>query len=204
MAKCSNCDHVEEVWGEGGTQWAAEESAKANATLRCNNWQAGSEFQRWMGPWPEFFPPPPFPPPGLARGNLLFYRDHNDVGHGTVIGRGGWEHIRCITGGPDGILYAITNDGNLKFYRDLTRNGTGDLGPGSFIGRGGWEHIRCIAGGADGIFYAITNDGNLKFYRDLTRNGTGDLGPGSVLSQGGWNQLRDFTVGNGGVIYAMT
>lgn len=76
---------------------------------------------------------------------------------------------------PPWLHSAISADGNLLFYRDTARNGTGDVHDPRIIGRGGWNNFKDVFSGADGTIYAISNDGNLLFYRDYARNGSGDV-----------------------------
>jgi hypothetical protein len=45
-------------------------------------------------------------------GRLLFYRDHTrdgtgDVSNPSVIGLGGWQVMRHLFSGGDGIIYAV-------------------------------------------------------------------------------------------------
>ena len=92
-----------------------------------------------------------------------------------MIGDNGWGSFRSVFSGGDGIIYAITTDGNLVFYRDHSRSGTGDssapsselyalfvlarvlivLSRPSFavIGRGGWHKFLNVFYGGNGIIY---------------------------------------------------
>jgi hypothetical protein len=88
-----------------------------------------------------------------------------------------------------GILYAITTDGNLLFYRDKDQDGTGDVAGSTIIGHGGWNGFKSVFSGGDGVIYAITTDGNLLFYRDKNRDGTGDVAGSTVIGHGSWNQM---------------
>jgi hypothetical protein len=91
---------------------------------------------------------------------LLFYRDRTrngtgDVSSPSVIGRGGWQQMKHLFSGGDGIIYAVDGNGRLLFYRDQTRNGTGDVNTPSVIGQGGWQVMKFLFDGGPGIIYAV-------------------------------------------------
>jgi hypothetical protein len=93
--------------------------------------------------------------------------------------------------------------GQLLFYRDASRDGTGNIGGPAVIGQSGWQDFRFLFGGGDGIIYAVDQDGRLLFNRDTTRNGTGDVGAPSVIGQSGWQDYRFLFGGGDGIIYAV-
>lgn len=141
-------------------------------------------------------------------GQLLFYRDFTrngtgDVNTPSVIGLGGWQQMRHLTYGGDGILYAVNGQGQLLFYRDAARNGTGDVSSPAVIGQGGWQQMKFLLAGDPGVLYAVNAQGQLLFYRDATRNGTGDVHSPAVIGQGGWQQMRHLVYGGDGILYAV-
>jgi hypothetical protein len=73
----------------------------------------------------------------------------------SVIGQGGWQAMRFLFSGGDGIIYAVNQAGQLLFYRDRTRNGTGDVNTPSVIGQGGWQAMKFLFDGGQGIIYAV-------------------------------------------------
>jgi len=95
------------------------------------------------------------------------------------------------------------SSGQLLFYRDNTRNGTGDVNTPAVIGLGGWTQFLRLFYGGDGILYAVNPQGQLLFYRDNNRNGTGDVNTPSIIGQGGWQSMRFLFSGDPGVIYAV-
>ncbi|HKV08919.1 MAG TPA: N,N-dimethylformamidase beta subunit family domain-containing protein [Thermoanaerobaculia bacterium] len=103
-----------------------------------------------------------------------------------------------------GILYAVNRDGDLLFYRDKTRDGTGDVRPEGVIGHGGWDAFKFLFSGGNGVLYAVTQDGNLLFYRDDMRDGTGNVGNSKVVGHGGWNAFTSVFSGGDGILYAIT
>ncbi len=93
--------------------------------------------------------------------------------------------------------------GQLLFYRDTTRDGTGDVANPSVIGLGGWQFMSTLFSGGDGTIYAIDPDGRLLFGRDVPRDGTGDVSASFVIGQGGWQFLTHVFPGDNGIIYAV-
>ena len=115
-----------------------------------------------------------------------------------------------VTGNLTGGLLAVVDDrnqpyasGQLLFYRDFTRDGTGDVSFPGVIGLGGWQEFPRLFGGGDGIIYAVDSAGRLLFYRDHKRDGTGDVSSPGVIGQGGWQFMRHLFSGGDGIIYAV-
>ncbi len=157
-------------------------------------------------------------------GNLLWHRyrtgeDPNKypdgwvAGSGTVIGQGGWNGFKQIAAAPNGVIYAVTQDGNLLWYQypfiDSDHNPAPTLwaaGSGTVIGQGGWNGFKQIAAASNGVIYAVTPDGNLLRYRytqDIpVANGWADSG--TVIEQGGWAAFKQIAAASNGVIYAVT
>lgn len=136
---------------------------------------------------------------------------------GSAIGQT-WDQFKHVFAGGGGIIYAITDTGELIYYRDALRDGTNGpagtsgwaAGSGNQIGSG-WHVFSQVIYGGDGIIYAIRPTGELHWYKDVARNGTnapnGSTGwaPGSGNQIGaGWNNFRLVFSGGGGVLYAIT
>lgn len=139
-------------------------------------------------------------------GELLWYRDLRrdgsnaangstgwDTKSGSQIGTG-WAGFDQVFSGGNGIIYAITSDGRLRWYRDLRRDGRNapngssgwDPRSGAQIGTG-WDVFTTVLPGGDGILYALTVDGFLLWYRDLAGDGTvrwANNGVGSTIRSG--------------------
>ena len=149
---------------------------------------------------------------GLPRaGALLWYRDElGDGSNGPNAERGwapdsgsqigyGWDMFTTVFSGGDGIIYGITGDGALLWYRDELGDGTNGADAergwapdsGSQIGYG-WDMFTTVFSGGDGIIYAITPDSDLLWYRD-------DLGDGSNGASGerGWAPGSGSAIGLG-------
>jgi hypothetical protein len=67
-----------------------------------------------------------------------------------------------VTGtAPGGFTVVVDNrnapfeTGQLFFYRDQTRNGTGDVNTPSVIGHGGWQVMKFLCDGGQRIIYAV-------------------------------------------------
>ena len=139
-------------------------------------------------------------------GNLLLYRDAKrdgtgDVGGGDIVWRGGWNDFKFVFDGGDGIIYAVTPDGDLLWCG--SDGSTFDVAKCKVIGHGGWSEFANVFSGGEGILYAVTADGNLLWYKDHNRDGTGDVTNGQVIGNGGWNDFTRVFSGGQGVIYAI-
>ena len=131
-------------------------------------------------------------------GNLRWYRDtHRDgtattiegspsfdaANEGNVIGFG-WGSFKKVFSGGGGVIYAIDNAGNLRWYKDVARNGSGIVNgnptsftapnEGAIIG-GGWENFVDAFSTGGGNIYAQRADGALLWYKDLARDGTSNF-----------------------------
>jgi Tachylectin/PQQ-like domain len=145
-------------------------------------------------------------------GELLWYKDTDLKGNngpkaerGWAPGSGnqigfGWDNFKHVFSGGDGVIYAVTPDGKLLWYRDFNRRGGNapDGSSGWSAGSGnqihfGWNrfiHI-CAVGGT---IYAVTDTGRLLWFQDDDRQGQNDPGgstgwaPNSGKQIGvGWN-----------------
>ena len=76
-----------------------------------------------------------------------------------VLWRGGWNDFVEVFSGGEGVIYAISQDGNLLWFKDENRDGTGDVSNGKIIGNGGWNTFASVYAGEEGVIYAITEAG---------------------------------------------
>ena len=162
-------------------------------------------------------------------GRLQWYRDDNRHGNnGPKAERGwaassgnqigiGWNGFTHVLSSGDGIIYAITPDGRLLWYRDDDRNGNNGpnaergwaAGSGNQIGIG-WNGFTHVFSDGAGIIYAITPDGRLLWYRDDDRNGNNGPNAEKGWAAGSGNQIgigwHSFVhvCASGGNIYAIT
>jgi hypothetical protein len=110
------------------------------------------------------------------------------------VGRG-WSGYKHVFSGGNGVIYVISEDGTLKWYRHRAYlTGEGLDSPGSWqgpknVGRG-WADVEQVFSAGDGIIYAITSDGKLKWFKHA-----GYLDGRGFESAGAWEGPKD--VGRG-------
>jgi N,N-dimethylformamidase len=112
-----------------------------------------------------------------------------------------------VTGGEQGVIYAVTDSGDLLFFRDPAQDGTGSLafgGVGQKIGDGWASFVHAFSGG-NGIIYAVAQNGDLLFFRDQARDGTASWAFGGVGQKigDGWANFTHIFSGGNGIIYAV-
>ena len=116
-----------------------------------------------------------------------------------------------VTGDTDGSIYATDRNGELHWYKDRHRDGSGIVGgvATSFDGANqgaaiatDWQGYKTVFSGGDGILYGIDSVGNLMFHQDSQRDGT-PMVPRNDLIGTGWGNFRHVFSGGDGVIYAV-
>ena len=154
-------------------------------------------------------------------GNLRWYKylspdvpdaDAWAAGSGTAIGLGGWDQFKQVLSGSDGLFYAVTQDGNLRWYKylspDVPDADAWAAGSGTAIGVGGWDQFKQILGGRNGLIYALTHTGNLLWYKNTSLDqpdaNAWASGWSTAVGLGGWDQFKRVFGGYDGVIYAIT
>jgi hypothetical protein len=164
-------------------------------------------------------------------GNLLWYRhDGSSKGlsidvagswHGPSTVGTGWQNFKQVFVGDGNVIYGISSDGSLKWYRhDGFGNGLGltldgSLAPGAWAPGGGetvgtgWANFKHFFSGGKGIIYAVSDQGELLWYRHYgSRKGLSIEIPGSwdgAKRVGtGWHNFKHIFSGGDGVIYAIT
>ena len=157
-------------------------------------------------------------------GHLLFFRDEARDGSerwafggtGQDLGRAktpdgadaGWLSFWTVFSGGDGIIYAITFDGDLLYFKDVARDGRNVWaagGAGQRIGTGWGDFLQVFPGG-DGVIYAVLARGAILYYRDEARDGTSRWafdGVGQEIGQG-WGGFWTMFPGGDGIVYALT
>jgi len=131
---------------------------------------------------------------------------------GRKVGRG-WGGLRHVFSGGDGVIYTITPDGKLWWYRHAGyRTGAGLETNGSWEGRRevgrGWGDAEHVFSTGEGIIYSVTKDGKLWWYRHqayLTGAGLETPGAWEVRREvgRGWGGLRQVFSAGDGLIYAV-
>jgi len=150
-----------------------------------------------------------------ADGNLRWFH-HRGRMDGTVswanggilknVGTGWSEPIKVFSGG-DGVVYTITSDGILRWYRHNGRfTGTFDWANNLGIQVGsGWGVFQHVFSGGDGVIYGIKPDGSLHWYRHEGRlDGSFKWASNSGAQVGtGWTIFQHVFGSGDGVIYAV-
>src|ERR1700761_9128638 len=153
---------------------------------------------------------------GVApNGDLLWYRYHGggardrsgatgwDPNSGNPVGNG-WQNFRQIFGCGDGVILAIEQNGDLRWYQ-YQGNGESDrsgatgwhANSGNTIGNG-WQNFRQVfvtpaEGRSPGslVIYAVAQNGDLHWYRYL---GSGENDRSGAT---GWHPNSGNPIGNG-------
>jgi len=120
----------------------------------------------------------------------------------------GWGNVRQSFSAGNGVIYVITDDGRLLWYRHTGfSNGKAVVQGPKEVGHG-WNGLQVFSGG-DGVLYSIAPDGTLSWHHHVAYlTGDGSEKPGAWEARRqvgtGWNGFRRvFSAGNG-VIYVIT
>ncbi|WP_193315476.1 tachylectin-related carbohydrate-binding protein [Nostocoides sp. F2B08] len=151
----------------------------------------------WTGPKPN-----PLPHRGSASVTTL--RPERGPGRG-------WDRYLDMFAGGDGVLYGITPDGELAWYRHDPAEPSGfwNEGAENVISTGfGWDDYKQVFPGGDGVIYAITKNGSLLWYRH-TGSQTGrwswnDTDASRISTGRSWHKFWHVFAGGGGTIYAIS
>jgi hypothetical protein len=117
----------------------------------------------------------------------------------------GWSSFRHVVPGGGAAIYAVTQDGGLRWYR---HDGFND---GSFTWTGGhevntgWHIFERLIGGGNGVLYGITADGTLRWYKDagyLQGSSPATVAGGAIVGSGWTMYSHVFSVGDG-VLYGI-
>ena len=116
----------------------------------------------------------------------------------------------------DGVIYGVTQSGDLLFYQDLRQDGTSDGVTGEGWAPTGGHRVGCgfgafehLIGAEFGMIYAVDSTGTFRWYQDLARNGTNDACAGGGNWAGGnamgtgWSGYKHIFYGGDGIIYAV-
>lgn len=134
----------------------------------------------------------------LPNGDLMWYRHDgyttggglNDPGGWSANSRRkvgvGWNGFKQVFSGGQGVIYAITPDGSLKWYKhNAYLSGAGLESPSAWDPRSGkeigvgWNSFTDLFAGRGGVIYGVLPDGSLRWYKHrayLTGGGLNDAG----------------------------
>jgi hypothetical protein len=154
----------------------------------------------------------------ITSAGILMRYQHTGIASGSAKNEGGWAPPQALASGwggivqafsaGHGVIYAVTADGTLTWYRHTGfANGKATLEGPKKVGHG-WNGLKIFSGG-DGVMYTIAPDGTLRWYRQIAFLTGGALEtPGAWAARrevgNGWNDFAQvFSAGNGN-IYAVT
>lgn len=115
------------------------------------------------------------------------------------VGRG-WADFKQVFPGGNGIIYAITQDGKLRWYKhNGYLSGAGMETSGAWegpneVGRG-WADFQNVFSAGNGIIYAITQEGKLIWYKH-----NGYLTGAGMETPGAWENPKEIGRGWGGFV----
>jgi hypothetical protein len=117
----------------------------------------------------------------------------------------GWGSFAWTGAGGDGVLYALTDDGKLRWYRYDTATQSWMKGSGGVVGVGFTPKTKIvnIAVGRNGWIYTVRRDGRLALYQHVGRlDGTATWvnGTGYVLGRG-WTGNEILAPQGDGTVY---
>jgi M6 family metalloprotease-like protein len=151
---------------------------------------------------------------GYRTGGGVETWEPQDTGH-KVVGHG-FQDVRIAFGGGSGVLYTISQDGILRWYRHkgyLTGGGLETWEPQDTgykrVGQG-FQHVRLAFSAGKGVIYTISDDGILRWYRHngyLTGGGVETWEPqdtGHKVVGHGFGSVRLAFYGGSGVIYTVS
>ena len=137
---------------------------------------------------------------GYPNGGGLETWEPQDAGH-RVVGHG-WGDVLHVFSAGDGIIYAVTPSGELRWYRHLGYLHGG--GPATWepqdtgykvVGHG-WQGVRHVFWGGNGLIYAVAADGTLRWYKHAGYETGGGLetwepqDTGYRIVGNGWGEVR--------------
>jgi hypothetical protein len=106
----------------------------------------------------------------------------------------GWDKFNQAFSGGKGVIYAITQEGILKWFRHTGFEDGKAIWEGpKNVGRG-WTGFRQVFAAGDGIIYAITQDGTLQWRRHL-----GYLSGAGLETPGAWEGPKNIATGWGSI-----
>jgi len=91
-------------------------------------------------------------------------QDEGSWDGGRDIGSG-WQNFKQVFGGCNGVIYAITQDGILKWYKHTGYRDGNTLWQGPKDVGHSWHTFKQVFGACDGIIYAIAQNGVLYWYK---------------------------------------
>jgi hypothetical protein len=140
---------------------------------------------------------------GFQNGDAVWANNGSakEVGHEWA---GNIKVFKGDPGGKDGIIYTVSKDGLLSWYKhNGYASGSTDWETPKNVGKG--FNGQQIFSGGGGVIYSINDAGELYWYKHLdSKNGDkiwANNGIGKKIGNVGWKDAKFVFSGNGGVIY---
>jgi hypothetical protein len=111
-----------------------------------------------------------------------------------VIGLSGWQTFSQLFADSTGLIYGVSNSGELLRYRDHTRDGTGDVNSPTVIGDG-FADYRFMFSGGEGLIFGVDENGTLRVILD---QGSGAVTVSPGIGDGWGDHLFLFSGGTAG------
>lgn len=141
---------------------------------------------------------------GIDGAGILRYYRHSGFGDGSPTwntGAGGvpigsgWADVKAFFADDNDVLYSVSPNGDLRWWKDLDHAGHWHPNSGAVIGTG-WGGFKHLFSGANGVIYGVDRGGNLRWHKDLLRDGTSRpnghgwaTNGGSIIGTG-WRRLN--------------
>jgi hypothetical protein len=204
------------ISGDGGLQWYRHNGAATGAgTAVKDAWAEPKNVSRDWGAFKQVFAGGAGVIYGITQDGRLVWTRHAAFLTGQGLeSAGAWEPSRVVSNGwgnyrkvfssGGGTIYAITQGGQLLWFKHAGfANGAPQMeGPKPVAN--GWGNYQHVFAAGEGIIYALGADGILKWTRhDGYQNGVAAWqGPRDVGRD--WNGLRQvFSIGNG-IVYSIS
>ena len=117
----------------------------------------------------------------------------------------GWGVFKHVFSGSDGVVYAITADGRLLWYRHLGYRSGGGVetwqGP-TQVGTG-WGHFLNVVSQGDGVIYGVQPDGALTWYKHLGYLDGRPVWEGPKNVDTGWAAYKQIAPAGSGEFYVV-
>jgi hypothetical protein len=204
------------IRGDGGLQWYRHNGAATGAgTAVRDAWAEPKNVNRDWGAFKQAFAGGAGVIYGITQDGRLIWNRHAAflTGQGlesagawetSRVVSTGWGNYRKVFSGGGGIIYAITQSGQLLWFKHTGFASGAPQIEGPRPVANGWGNYAQVFAAGNGIIYALGADGILKWTRhDGYQNGVDAWqGPRDVGRD--WNGLRQvFSTGNG-IVYSIS
>jgi hypothetical protein len=114
----------------------------------------------------------------------------------------GWGNFKQAFSGGGGVIYAIANNGTLKWYKHGTANGKATWEGPRDVGEDSAKYRQMFAGGK-GILYALDYNGKLYWYKHLGYADGANTWESRKEIGSGWGDFKQIFCAGDGLFYAI-